>query len=139
MRRLLANLRVGRAQRALALATAVSAPPLAFEIYMEHFRASFGDRWEWTPIWLTPPLMAAGIAGFFSERAAKTVLPAMGALYCLDGAIGTYTHLRGIRRRPGGFHEPLYNVIMGPPALAPGSLFLVGGMGILAAVVRRER
>ena len=62
--RLLKNIRAGRLQRTLALSTAFSAPPLAFEIYLEHYRGSFGDKWMWTPLWLTPPLTAAGIAGF---------------------------------------------------------------------------
>jgi hypothetical protein len=70
--------------------------------------------------------------------AATTFLPAVSALYCFDGLIGVYTHVQGIRKRPGGFDEPLYNIVMGPPLLAPGSLALVGGMGLLAAVVQRE-
>ena len=90
-------------QRTLAAATALSAPPLAFEIYLEHYKGSFGDKWMWTPIVLTPPLTAAAIAGVFSERAAKTVLPALSALYCLDGLIGVITHVQGVRKKPGGF------------------------------------
>ena len=136
---LIANLREGRLQRFLAAATALSAPPLAFEIYLEHTKASFGDKWMWTPIWLTPPLTAAGVAGFVSPRAARTALPALGALYALDGLIGIYTHVRGVQKRPGGFGEAHYNLVMGPPLLAPGSLAMVGGMGVLAAIVKRER
>ena len=139
MRRLLKNLRAGRMQRLLALTTALSAPPLALEIYLEHYKGSFGDKWMWAPIAVTPPLTAAGIAGYYSERAAKTWLPALSAVYALNGLIGTWTHLRGIQKRPGGFAEPLYNMVMGPPPLAPGSLTLVGALGIAAALVRRER
>jgi len=139
VRRLIRNIRAGRMQKLLAAATALSAPPLAFEIYLEHYKASFGDRWMWTPIYLTPPLTAAGIAGFVSPRAARTVLPFFGALYALDGLIGVYTHFVGIRKRPGGFGEAHYNLVMGPPLLAPGSLAMVGGMGVLAAVMRREK
>ena len=139
MRRALRNLRQGRMQRALSAATALSALPLGAEIYFEHFRGSFGDKWMWTPVVLTPPLAAAGFAGVRSERVARTWLPALSALYALDGAIGVITHVRGVRRRPGGFREPLFNIVMGPPLLAPGSLAMVGGMGMLAAVVRRER
>ena len=137
--RLLDNIREGRLQRTLALATALSAPPLGFEIYFEHYKGSFGDKWMWTPIVLTPPLTAAGIAGIVSERAAKTVLPAVSALYFLDGLIGVVTHLEGVRKKPGGFKEATYNLVMGPPLLAPGSLCMVGAMGVLAALVRRER
>jgi hypothetical protein len=139
LNRLLQNVRDGRVQRLLALATAASAPPLAFEVYLEHYKGSFGDKWMWTPIALTPPLTAAGVAGVFSEKHARTTLPALSALYALDGAIGVYTHLRGVWRKPGGFHEASYNLIMGPPLLAPGSLVLVGGMAVMAALMRRER
>ena len=137
--RFVANVREGRMQRLLALAAAASAPPLAFEVYLEHYKGSFGDKWMWTPIWLTPPLTIAGIAGVFSPKAARTVLPLFGALYALDGVIGIYTHFRGVEKRPGGFHETRYNLVMGPPLLAPGSLCLVGAMGLVAAIVKRER
>jgi hypothetical protein len=136
---LVSNLRRGRVQRTLAGATALSALPLGLEIYFEHYRGSFADKWMWTPIALTPLLSAAGLAGVRSQRAATTVLPAVSALYCLDGLIGVYTHVQGVRKRPGGFHEPLYNLVMGPPLLAPGSLALVGAMGLAAAAARRER
>jgi hypothetical protein len=133
------NVRSGRMQRTLAAATACSALPLGLEIYFEHFRGSFGDKWMWTPIALSPALAAAGVAGLRSERAARTWLPVIAALYCLDGAVGVVTHVRGVARKPGGFHEPLFNVVMGPPLLAPGSLALVGGMGLAAAAFGRER
>ena len=139
IREVVRNLRRGRAQKLLAAATAFSAPPLAFEIYLEHYKGSFGDKWMWTPIVLTPPLTVAGIAGFYSERVAKTWLPALSALFALDGAIGVWTHFRGVQKRPGGFREATYNLVMGPPLLAPGSLCLVGAMGVVAALMRRER
>jgi hypothetical protein len=137
--KLIKNIREGRVQRLLAASTAFSAPPLALEIYLEHYKGSFGDKWMWTPIWLTPPLTLAGIAGVFSPKAARTVLPLFGALYALDGLIGVYTHLRGIEKRPGGFREAHYNLVMGPPLLAPGSLAMVGTMGVVAAIVKREK
>ncbi len=138
-RRLLANIRAGRVQRTLSAMVAGAVLPLGGEIWLEHYRGSFGDKWMWTPIVLTPPLAAAGIAGVFSERAAKTALPIISALYTLDGLIGVYTHLRGVRRKPGGLQEPLYNLVMGPPLLAPGSLALIGTLGLIAPLVPRER
>jgi hypothetical protein len=133
------NVSRGRMQKTLAAATAASALPLGLEIYFEHFRGSFGDKWMWTPVALSPALTAAGVAGMRSERAARTVLPVLSALYCADGLIGVVTHVRGVARKPGGFREPLFNIVMGPPLLAPGSLALVGGMGIAAAMLGRER
>ena len=126
-------------QQTLAAATAFSALPLGLEIYFEHFRGSFGDKWMWTPVVLSPALSLAGVAGVRSERAARTWLPLFGALYCADGLIGVITHVRGVHRKPGGFQEPLFNVVMGPPLLAPGSLALVGAMGLAAAALERER
>jgi hypothetical protein len=139
VKRLRRNLLSGRFQRTLSALTAVSAVGLGFEIYLEHYKGSFGDKWMWTPIFLTPPLTAAGVAGIFSEKHARTTLPAVSALYAADGVIGVITHVRGIHRKPGGFSEPTYNLVMGPPLLAPGSLALVGGMGLVAALARRER
>jgi hypothetical protein len=133
------NLKHGRAQRLLSAATAASALPLGAEIYVNHYGGSFGNRWMWTPVLLSPGLSAAGVAGVVSERAARTVLPALSAVFMLDGAAGVYFHLRGIARKPGGFREASYNLVMGPPALAPGSLAMVGALGLMAAVMRRER
>jgi hypothetical protein len=88
---------------------------------------------------LSPVLAAAGVAGVFSERAARTVLPAVSSVYLLDGALGVYFHLRGSARKPGGLRQATYNLVMGPPALAPGSLAMIGGIGLAASVSRRER
>ena len=133
------NLRHGRAQRLLSAATAASALPLGLEIYINHYGGSFGNRWMWSPVLLAPGVTAAGVAGVYSERAARTVLPAMSLAFALDGLAGEYFHLRGVARKPGGFHEASYNLVMGPPALAPGSLAMVGAIGLMAAVMRREK
>jgi hypothetical protein len=135
----LENWRRGRSQRLLSAATAASALPLGLEIYVNHYGGSFGNKWMWTPVVLSPALSAAGVAGVVSERAARTVLPALSAIFFLDGAAGVYFHLRGAYRKPGGFKEATYNFVMGPPALAPGALTMVGGLGLAAAVSRREK
>ena len=138
IRRTVRDFRRGRAQRLLSAATAASALPLGLEIYVNHYGGSFGNRWMWTPVALSPALSAAGVAGVASERAARTVLPAVAALTALDGLAGLYFHLRGVARKPGGLREPTYNLVMGPPALAPGSLALVGTLGVAAGIMRRE-
>ncbi len=102
---LIANLRDGRAQKLLSAATAVSALPLGVEIYVNHYGGSFGNRWMWTPVALSPALSAAGLAGVCSERAARTALPALSAVFMLDGLAGMFFHARGIARKPGGFRE----------------------------------
>jgi hypothetical protein len=133
------NFRRGRMQRMLSAATAASTVPLTFEVYLEHYKGSFGDKWEWVPIALAPAVVASGAAGVVSERAARTWLPLTAGLYGACGVLGTVLHARGVHRKPGGFGEPTYNLVMGPPLLAPGSLGLIGAMGTLAAIARRER
>ena len=73
----------------------------------------------------------------FSPRAARTVLPVTSAAIVINGVQGTYLHWRGIAQRPGGWTR--YNMECGPPMFAPLLASLVGGMGLLAAVLRRER
>ena len=126
----------GRFERSLSALTATGAAITAGEIYLSHDGASFGNRMMWWPVVVVPTAIPAGIAGVFSRRAARTVLPLASAAIVANGLQGTYLHWRGIRQRPGGF--TLYNVESGPPMFAPLLASLVGGMGLLAAVLRRE-
>jgi hypothetical protein len=123
----------------LAAATAASALPLGAEVFTNHYGGSFANKWMWSPVVLLPSLGVAGAAAVGSERAARTWLPALAAITTANGVLGTFLHARGIARKPGGWSEPTYNLVQGPPLLAPGSLTMVGGLGLLAAVMRRER
>ncbi len=128
----------GRFERSLSGLTAVAAAVTTAEIYLEHYKASFGNKWMWSPIIVTPPVMVAGIGGVFSRRWAKTILPITALVYTVNGLMGEYFHARGVARKPGGWGLASYNVPMGPPIAAPGLMTIVGGMGILAALLRRE-
>ena len=128
----------GRFERSLSGLTAASALVTGAEVYLEHYKGSFGNKWMWSPVVLTPPLVVAGIGGVFSRRWAKTALPVTAGLYAANGLLGEYFHARGVARKPGGWRLASYNVAMGPPISAPGLMAMVGGMGLLAAVLRRE-
>lgn len=132
----LEDIRSGRFERTLSVLTAAGAVVTAGEIYLSHDGASFGNKMMYWPIVVLPTAVPAGIAGFFSRRAARTVLPVTSAAIVVNGLQGTYLHWRGIKQRPGGFTK--YNMESGPPAFAPLLASLVGGMGLLAAVLRRE-
>ena len=135
----IADVRHGRFERMLSALTAVGAVVTTVEIFFEHDKASFGRRWMWAPIVVGPIGAAAGVAGWASHRMAKTVLPVASAVIVANGLQGTLLHAQGIGDRPGGWKEFRYNMEMGPPLLAPLLVTLVGGMGLLAAVLRRER
>jgi hypothetical protein len=133
---LLDDVRTGRFERTLSALTAAGAAITAGEIYLEHDAASFGNKMMWWPIVVIPAAVPSGIASVYSRKAAKTVLPIVSCAIVANGLQGTYLHLRGVQQRPGGLTR--YNLESGPPVFAPLLASLVGGMGLLAAVLRRE-
>jgi hypothetical protein len=136
--RMLRNVRTGHFERSLSALTAAGSVITAAEIYFEHDKASFGNQLMWLTIAIGPVGAAAGIAGVASKRLAKTALPLASAAIVANGLQGTYLHARGIAQRPGGWRNARYNMEMGPPLLAPLLVTMVGGMGLLAAILRRE-
>src|ERR1700729_564633 len=114
--RMIRNVETGRFERSLSALTAAGALVTAAEIYFEHDRASFG-----------------------SQRLARTALPLASAAIVANGVQGVYLHARGIAQKPGGWSNARYNLEMGPPLLAPLLVTMVGGMGLLAAILRREQ
>jgi hypothetical protein len=130
------DVRTGRFEQTLAALTAAGAAVTAGEIFFSHDGASFGNKMMWWPVVVVPTAVPAGVAAVFSERAAHTVLPFVSAAIVANGLQGTYLHWRGIAQRPGSVTR--YNVESGPPPFAPLLASLVGGMGLLAAVLRRE-
>jgi hypothetical protein len=136
--RLVRDIRTGRFERLLSALTGVGAVVTAIEIYFEHDRASFGNKNMYLPVALGPLGLAAGVAGVFSKTAAKTALPVVSTLIVANGLQGFVLHARGVGQRPGGWKLWRYNIEMGPPLFAPLLMTMVGGMGLLAAILRRE-
>ncbi len=132
------DVRTGRFERSLSGLAAVGALVTGAEIWLEHDRASFANHMMWLPVAMSPVAAAAGVGGVFSKRVAKTALPLASAAVVVNGLQGTYLHARGISQRPGGWRMARYNMEMGPPLFAPLLVVVVGGMGLLAAVLRRE-
>ena len=135
---LVRNVRTGRFERMLSGLTAVGSLVTAAEIYFEHDKASFGNKLMWLPVVLGPVGAVAGVGGVASRTLAKTLLPLASATIVANGLQGVYLHARGIAQKPGGWRNIPYNLEMGPPLLAPLLVTVVGGMGLLAAVLRRE-
>lgn len=137
--RVVRNVETGHFERSLAALTAMGSVVTAAEIYFEHDGASFGNKMMWWPVVLGPVGAVAGVAGFASKRMAKTALPIASAVIVANGLQGTYLHGRGIAQKPGGWSNFTYNMETGPPLLAPLLVTMVGGMGLLAALLRREQ
>jgi hypothetical protein len=133
------DVREGRFQKQMALATVISAFFSGFEAWYSHYKNNFRYKAQWTPVVVAPTLMAAGVAAIKSPRVAQTWLPAISAVAIVDGAIGFGYHARGVLRRPGGLKKPLYNIIYGPPLFAPLLFAASGFLGLLASLLRREK
>lgn len=131
------DVREGRFQQAMGVATAIAAFCSGFEALYSHYKNAFTYKSEWIPIALTPVVMLAGIGTLWSRTLARTLLPLSSALAGLSGILGFYYHLRGVLRRPGGTKLPLYNIIYGPPIFAPLLFAATGFLGLLASLLRR--
>ena len=131
------DVREGRFQRAMGVATAISAFCSGVESLYSHYKNNFTYRIEWTPILLTPAIIFAGLGTVWSRTIARTLLPITSALALINGTIGFYYHARGVLRRPGGMKLPLYNILYGPPIFAPLLFAATGFLGLLASLLRR--
>jgi len=132
------HIREGKFQRSLSLLTAATSVVSGFEVAYEHYRGSYRRRVMYTPVILSGALGAAGIAAFFSRRAARTAFRATSAITLADVFIGFYFHIRGIHRKPGGWRLPMTNIIMGPPVFAPLLFGTSAYLGLIASYLQRE-
>jgi hypothetical protein len=131
------EIREGRFQRWLSLIAGLASALSGLEVAYEHYRGSYSRRVMYTPVILSGALAAGGLAGFFSKRAARTLLPAISVLTLGDSVAGFYFHVRGIHRKPGGWRLPIVNMIMGPPVFAPVLFGMNAYLGLLASFLRR--
>lgn len=133
------DIREGRFQRQMAVATGISALLSGFEAWYSHYKNNFRYKAQWTPVILAPMLAASAFAAVRSRKIATTVLPALAVVSCADAAAGFFYHARGVLRRPGGRKHIVYNVMYGPPIFAPLLFGAAGMLGILASMLGRRR
>jgi hypothetical protein len=131
------HVREGRFQKHLAAMAAASALLSGVEALYSHYKNNFRYKAQWSPIVLTPLMVAAGAGAIPSKLVARTALPVVSVICMADGAIGTFYHVRGMLRRPGGLKYPLYNLMYGPPVFAPLLFAASGFLGLLASLLRR--
>ena len=74
------------------------------------------------------------ISGFIKdERRSRDIFRPVAWWLTILGTVGTLFHVRGITRQMGGFHNWKYNVVAGPPFLAPMQMALFGLLGVAAS------
>ena len=133
------DIRTGKFQKHLCVVAAVWTVASGAESWYSHYKDNFKYSVQWSPILMTPLMVAATLGAIASRRIAQTLLPIASALAMLNGMIGFGYHIRGILQRPGGTEKPLYNVIYGPPIFAPLLFAACGMLGALAYLMRREK
>ena len=129
----------GQFQRHFCVVTAAATVCCGLEVWYSHYKDNFKYRVQWSPLIVSPMLLAAAIGGFRSRRIADTALPIASAAAIANGMIGTYYHVRGILNRAGGRKKPIYNVLYGPPIFAPMLFAACGLFGMMAYFMRREK
>jgi hypothetical protein len=132
------HIREGRFQRSMSLLAGGSSVLAGLEVSYEHYRGSYGQEIMWTPVVLSGAMTAAGLWGFFSKWAARTVLRWTSVVTLLDSLVGFYFHVRGIARKPGGWRLPVANIVMGPPLFAPLLFGVSAYLGLIASFLRPE-
>src|SRR5690242_14889170 len=132
------HIREGRFQRSLSLITAFSSLLSGLEVTYEHYIGSYSQQIMYTPVFLSLVLVIAGVWAVFNRWAARIVLPIVSFVTAVDGIVGFIMHARGVARKPGGWRIPVFNIVMGPPLLAPLLFATSGFLGLIATFLRRE-
>lgn len=128
----------GHFQKHLAVVTAISALCSGTEALYSHYKSNFRYKVQWTPVIVAPVLVVSGVGTLVSARMGRTWLPGASVAAIVSGAVGFCYHARGISRRPGGYRLLAYNILHGPPILAPLLFAAAGFTGLLASLMRRE-
>ena len=132
------HLQHGTFQRSMSLMVFGTSVVSGAEVAYEHYRGSYSNPVMYTPVVLSGVLSAAGVAGFFSRRMARTFLRYTSFITLVDGLIGFGFHIRGIARKPGGWRMPIVNLVMGPPVFAPLLFGTSAYLGVIASYLQRE-
>lgn len=132
------HIREGRFQRSLALITAFSSLLSGLEVTYEHYLGSYSQQIMYTPVFISLGLVVASIGGAFNRWVARVALPIVSLVTIIDGVVGFFLHVRGVHRKPGGWRIPIFNVVMGPPLLAPLLFAISGFLGLITTFLRHE-
>jgi hypothetical protein len=87
----------------------------------------------WLPLVYLPLEMVGGfLAGAVDTLTTRRMFGLLSWGTVALGAFGTLMHMRGVRRQMGGFYTWRYNIMTGPPIIAPPQVALFGLIGALS-------
>jgi hypothetical protein len=119
--------------RAVLLFTAVAYLVIWVQLSLYHWAGGFKRLAMWGPVLATPPIAAGAVVGAVTREGVwGWVALALLAFGVLDGLVGVYLHLSGMRAQIGGFSTR--NLLSGPPPMLPLAYAAMGVLGIGALV-----
>lgn len=99
------------------------------QVSLFHWAGGFKKLAMWGPVLATPLIVGGAVAGAVSRAGVwgwlAVVLLGIGVI---DGLVGLYYHLNGMRRQIGGFSTR--NLLSGPPPVLPMAYALIGVLGL---------
>ena len=102
------------------------------QVLVLHYRGSFYRFLMWEPVVLIPVIVIAGLVALVLRGIALDIFAALAALAFFAGLTGTFFHIRGVRRRVGGWN--IDNIMVGPLIFIPLCLSLISLAGIVASI-----
>jgi hypothetical protein len=103
-----------------------------------HYRGAFNTPLMYAPL-VIPPLAAVAGAWMVTAPGVAAEVAARASLWLtfLTGFVGLGMHLRGLDRQMGGLHVFLFNLLQGPPPLAPAVFSGLSAIGLASIGLAR--
>jgi len=119
--------------RAILVFTGVAYLVIWVQLSLYHWAGGFKHLAMWGPVLSTPLVVGGAILGAVARDGVwGWIALALLALGVLEGLLGLYFHVQGIRAQIGGFS--IRNLLSGPPPLLPVAYAAVGVLGAGALV-----
>ena len=115
--------------RAVLVFTAVAYMVIWVQVSLFHWAGGFKHWAMWGPVAATPVLALGALFGAVDRDGVlgwiALVLLVLGAV---EGLVGLYYHLTGMRYQVGGF--TMRNLLSGPPPMLPIAYAAIGALGV---------
>jgi len=119
--------------RAILVFTGVAYLVIWVQLSLYHWAGGFKHVAMWGPVLSTPLVVGGAILGAVARDGVwGWIALALLTLGVLEGLLGLYFHVQGIRAQIGGFS--IRNLLSGPPPLLPVAYAAVGVLGAGALV-----
>ena len=116
--------------RVILILAAVMYTGIWVQVSLFHRAGAFKHWAMYGPVIATPLFVGGAVLGMaVREGIWGWVAAGLLAIGVLEGLIGFYFHLRGIRSQIGGFS--MRNLLSGPPPILPVAYSLIGVVGLV--------